>query len=80
MSKVNEVIAVVEDQEEEEVESSGAKFASIAGCAKRLVTLIFSFTKFKVTEDLIKKIDKVTLIATIILFVIFNITFWTYYA
>lgn len=79
MSKVNEVIAVVEDQEEE-VESSGAKFASIAGCAKRLVTLIFSFTKFKVTEDLIKKIDKVTLIATIILFVIFNITFWTYYA
>ena len=79
MSKVNEVIAVVEDQEEE-VESSGAKFASIAGCAKHLVTLIFSFTKFKVTEDLIKKIDKVTLIATIILFVIFNITFWTYYA
>ena len=79
MSKVNEVIAVVEDQEEE-VESSGAKFASIAGCAERLVTLIFSFTKFKVTEDLIKKIDKVTLIATIILFVIFNITFWTYYA
>ena len=79
MSKVNEVIAVVEDQEEE-VESSGAKFASIAGCAKRLVTLIFSFTKFKVTEDLIKKIDKVTLIATIILFVIFNITFLTYYA
>ena len=79
MSKVNEVIAVVEDQEEE-VESSGAKFASIAGCAKRLVTLIFSFTKFKVTEDLIKKIDKVTLIATIILFITFNITFWTYYA
>ena len=57
MSKVNEVIAVVEDQEEE-VESSGAKFASIAGCAKRLVTLIFSFTKFKVTEDLIKKLTK----------------------